>query len=414
MKLEKVTCAFLIVILIIAFTAFTMPFSLALLGTKIYVNPPLIIDKGISPSPPYYLSTTSLTGFGTNYRKLVTTTGAADTTTSVKNAKSTGYFFFDPFTTGSTGTGTPSTTVLKGYGWRSDGVYGKTIPSGTWQFNLTLTSSSATGTGHIEIWVYKCTTIGGSVSNLFSIDATETNVLATTTATKYTFTYTASSAYDLTSYVLVIEYWLHVTTAGGSSTGNVQLTAVSDASYVKVPALTIDIMVADVTDLFSWQVTIYYNATMLNVIGVSLPPGHVFADWEASNLIVVPVPIIDNTAGYVQWGVSLLTPDITYTGPGGVLFRITFSVLNRGYTPIHFSSPYGEDTLLQDTTFPYLIPASTEDGFFSNKLFHYGTLFAFSKAYGSKPGDANWNSSCSFNWDDKIDISDLFLLGKNY
>ena len=99
-----------------------------------------------------YLSATSLTGFGTDYRKLVTTTGTADTTTSVKHDKTAApvYFFYDPFTTGSTTTGTPSATVLKGYGWRSDGVYGKNIPAGTWQFNLTLTCSSATGTEVIE------------------------------------------------------------------------------------------------------------------------------------------------------------------------------------------------------------------------------------------------------------------------
>jgi hypothetical protein len=99
-----------------------------------------------------YLSATSLTGFGTDYRKLVTTTETADTTTSVKHEKTAApvYFFYDPFTTGSTTTGTPSATVLKGYGWRSDGVYNKNIPAGTWQFNLTLTCSSATGTEVIE------------------------------------------------------------------------------------------------------------------------------------------------------------------------------------------------------------------------------------------------------------------------
>jgi hypothetical protein len=181
------------------------------------------------------LGNTQLTGFGTDYRELTTTSGTADTTTSVKNAKSTGYFIFDPFTSSSTLTGTPSATTLKGYGWRSNGVYGKVIPPGTWQFNLTLTSSSASGNGHIEIWVYSCTTSGGSVTNLFYIDATSTNVLATTATTTYTFTYTSSSSYDLTNLVLVIEYWLHVTVAGTSSTGKVTLTTVSTASSVKIP-----------------------------------------------------------------------------------------------------------------------------------------------------------------------------------
>jgi len=183
----------------------------------------------------YYLSSTSLTGFGTDYRALTTTSGTADTTTSIKHAKNTGYFYFDPFTSSSTATGTPSATALKGYGWRSNGVYGKVIPAGTWEFNLTLQESSATGTGYIAIWVYSCTTTGTSVTNLFSKEYTSKNVLATTTTTKYTFTYTSSSSYDLTNLVLVIEYWLHITTAGTSTTGTVKLTTVSIDSSVKVP-----------------------------------------------------------------------------------------------------------------------------------------------------------------------------------
>jgi hypothetical protein len=183
----------------------------------------------------YYLGNTQLTGFGTDYRALTTTSGTADTTTSIKHAKNTGYFYFDPFTSSSTATGTPSATALKGYGWRSNGVYGKVIPAGTWQFNLTLQETSATGNGHIEIWVYKCTTTGGSVTKLFNIDATGTNVLATTATTKYTFTYTSTSSFDLTNYVLVIEYWLHVTTAGTSATGTLKMTTVSADSSVKIP-----------------------------------------------------------------------------------------------------------------------------------------------------------------------------------
>ncbi len=41
-------------------------------------------------------------------------------------------------------------------------------------------------------------------------------------------------------------------------------------------------------------------------------------------------------------------------------------------------------------------------------------LFDLSKAYGSSPGDHNWNPSCDFNKDNKVDVSDLFDLSKNY
>ena len=174
--------------------------------------------------------------------------------------------------------------------------------------------------------------------------------------------------------------------------------------------ITIDIMVADVTDLYSWQVKIHYNATILNATDVSLPPNHVFA----GRFYYAPEPIINNTEGYVWFGATLLWVDPMWTFDGtGVLCNITFHVNDRGYTPLRFSQPYGGDTFLYHRDWS-MIPASTEDGFFSNKLFGYANLFDLSKAYGSKPGDANWNPNCNFNWDDKVDVSDLFLLGKNY
>jgi len=41
-------------------------------------------------------------------------------------------------------------------------------------------------------------------------------------------------------------------------------------------------------------------------------------------------------------------------------------------------------------------------------------LIAFSDAYGSEPGDPNWDPYCDFNSDEKIDASGLFDLSKNY
>jgi len=41
-------------------------------------------------------------------------------------------------------------------------------------------------------------------------------------------------------------------------------------------------------------------------------------------------------------------------------------------------------------------------------------LIVFSEAYGSEPGDPNWNPYCDLNGDDKIDILDLANLSKNH
>jgi hypothetical protein len=41
-------------------------------------------------------------------------------------------------------------------------------------------------------------------------------------------------------------------------------------------------------------------------------------------------------------------------------------------------------------------------------------LIAFSDAYGSEPGDPNWDPYCDFNSDDKLNVIDLFHLSKNH
>lgn len=41
-------------------------------------------------------------------------------------------------------------------------------------------------------------------------------------------------------------------------------------------------------------------------------------------------------------------------------------------------------------------------------------LSDLNEAYGSEPGDANWNERCDSNWDGKVDALDLFDLSKNY
>lgn len=41
-------------------------------------------------------------------------------------------------------------------------------------------------------------------------------------------------------------------------------------------------------------------------------------------------------------------------------------------------------------------------------------LSDLSNAYGSELEDPNWNPNCDFNSDDKVDVSDLFILSKNF
>lgn len=41
-------------------------------------------------------------------------------------------------------------------------------------------------------------------------------------------------------------------------------------------------------------------------------------------------------------------------------------------------------------------------------------LYAVARAYGSKPGDANWNQDCDLNGDKIVDTIDLSLVVEHY
>jgi len=153
----------------------------------------------------------------TDYRQLLTVSANNDTSTSIKHGASTGNFTLDPFTAESQLTGNPSFTSNSCYGWTVQFNQTTTVPTGAWQFNLTIRSNSATGNGHMEIWAYKCnsTCSAGNIENIMRIDATTVNILATTQTTQYTFTNSTIGprTFDSTDR-LVVEYWFHVTVAG--------------------------------------------------------------------------------------------------------------------------------------------------------------------------------------------------------
>jgi hypothetical protein len=41
-------------------------------------------------------------------------------------------------------------------------------------------------------------------------------------------------------------------------------------------------------------------------------------------------------------------------------------------------------------------------------------LLILAAAFGSEPGDTNWNPACDFNGDGQVDVSDLLMLAENW
>jgi hypothetical protein len=182
--------------------------------------------------------------------------------------------------------------------------------------------------------------------------------------------------------------------------------------------ITIDIMVANVTDLYTWQINLTFTPSILNCTQASPPTENVFGHnyWA-------PPADIENAKGYVSTGASLTGQVPGISTSKGNLTAITFKVKARGCILIHLST-YEGSTYLLDSNFPQNdIPRSTQDGYFSNTILgdvngdgkvDLSDLSVLSTAYGSNSSNSNWNPVCDLNLDGKVDASDLFNLSKNY
>jgi len=99
----------------------------------------------------------------------------------------------------------------------------------------------------------------------------------------------------------------------------------------------------------------------------------------------------------------------------GQLYPINFTwtASNTGTYKIwaKASVVYGEICTV-DNSFPAILGDVNSD-----RTVNAFDLSVFSNAYGSKPGDSDWNPDCNFdgfNGDNKVDAFDLFNLGNNY
>jgi len=99
----------------------------------------------------------------------------------------------------------------------------------------------------------------------------------------------------------------------------------------------------------------------------------------------------------------------TSVTPGNYNLTANATVLVSATNPTGIDDDPTDNTLDDVTVF--ITIAGDVDG---NGTVDNSDLFELSQAYGSKPGDSNWNPYCDFNGDDKVDILDMANLGKNH
>jgi hypothetical protein len=193
---------------------------------------------------------------------------------------------------------------------------------------------------------------------------------------------------------------------------------------------TVHVKVSDVADLFTWQINMTWNSSILGVSRII--PGEFLArsenDTSSEALGGVVINSTDNGQGFSLFAESILANVSGITEPGnGTLVSIEFLVLDYGWSNLTISVSGDFPATLLDSegssiAFTAGLPWSY-CGYFRNKITgdadgdgdvdRYDFL-DFGLAYGSTPTSPNWNAECDFDRTGKVDRYDFLDFGLNY
>jgi hypothetical protein len=174
---------------------------------------------------------------------------------------------------------------------------------------------------------------------------------------------------------------------------------------------SVNVEISDVVDLYGWEFTLKWNSTFLDVLNVNegefLKSGGDTFFW----------PIMNNTEGYILADCTLIG-NITGVNGSGTLAIVEFKVEGAGESILDLYDTKLVNSLEQP------MAHTSNDGYVTtsellgdvngdNKV-NYIDLFALADAYGSEPGDDNWDERCDFNGDNQVNYEDLFILADHY
>jgi hypothetical protein len=179
----------------------------------------------------------------------------------------------------------------------------------------------------------------------------------------------------------------------------------------------INVYIANVTNLYSYEFKLYYNTTILNLVSVVLPPGHFLEPVGPIGIAKLEgVDDYNATHGYVWAAVTRLHSQAPRNG-GGVLATITFKAAAEGKSFLKI-----QDTVLGDF-YVFPIRHNVYDGYVKAELLGDvnddgivdivdGVIMGV--AFGSRPGDPKWNPIADIVPDDIIDIQDIVLWATHF
>lgn len=120
---------------------------------------------------------------------------------------------------------------------------------------------------------------------------------------------------------------------------------------------TVDVTIADISDLYGWQINVTFNPTVLNVVKIGEGP---LLKTVAKTMMP---KTIDNTHGFVMAAAAFVPPNPPAGASGsGILANITFSVMSSGGSTLHFDETLTYFRTLQGESVVPIEGVVREDG----------------------------------------------------
>jgi len=125
---------------------------------------------------------------------------------------------------------------------------------------------------------------------------------------------------------------------------------------------TVSVNVTDVTDLWAWNLAVFYDPLVVNFSAAWLPTGHVF-DGQAISPVDPDTGTVSGFGDYVTYGCTLQGTEPGFDG-SGILCKLNFTAVANGVTTLNISIPANPpvpfETLLINSTFD-ILPIATYD-----------------------------------------------------
>jgi len=174
---------------------------------------------------------------------------------------------------------------------------------------------------------------------------------------------------------------------------------------------TVDINIADVVNLIGWEFNITFNPNLVECLSVEEGPF-----LKSAGQVTIPAWRINNTAGYV-----CALNSIMFGGApsgSGTLANVTFHCLGKGDTYLTFVYTNLVDSNIDP------IPHNTVDGYVEQRwipedingdgIVNIQDILIAALAFGSRPGDPNWNPIADLDNNGIINILDLVTIAIHF